>query len=112
MKRYSMKNLSLLGLVLMGASAVTAAILPKEKANAFRVSDGALANSIDGASNAQKTCIQQVGANECDFTANDQELSYSSASPALTSAAGLTTEAGVVNTGDFRAVANGPLITN
>ncbi|SDG48939.1 hypothetical protein [Chitinophaga filiformis] len=41
MKRVSVKNLSLLGLVLMAASAVTAAVMP-DKSNNKRVNNGTL----------------------------------------------------------------------
>jgi hypothetical protein len=65
MQKLSVRKLSLLGLVLMAASAVTAAILPKETPKTF---DGVLQGST-GAVN-QKTCVDVSGVKNCTFTAD------------------------------------------
>lgn len=69
MKKLSMRKLSLLGLVLMAASAVTAAIIPSK-------TEGKLVNGIvddsTGGGGQQLTCIPQSGGQAC--TATDEEF--------------------------------------
>jgi hypothetical protein len=98
MKKMSIKNLSLLGLVLMGASAVTAAILPKTstnvRASGVLVDDSTDIDGVDG----QLTCKQGV-ADNCDFTATGGNASFTTGGVG-TSADGATTHAGdYTNTG-------------
>lgn len=81
MSKLSMRKLSVLGLVLMGASAVTAAIIPnKVKSDSPRVNNGALINSTNP---SLKTCIAQDGANQC--TATAPALTATTVAPAVTS---------------------------
>ena len=84
MTKVSYRKLSVLGLVLMGASAVTAAILPKSNARLF--SAGHIEqNSLSGVSNIQLTCKDgyQVNVQHCDFTATggDSTTSVGAANP-------------------------------
>ncbi|MCF6402115.1 hypothetical protein L3C95_04470 [Chitinophaga filiformis] len=65
MKKVSVKNLSLLGLVLMAASAVTAAVVP-DKSNARRINNGSLRVASDTAAGADQdapaavSCVADV----------------------------------------------------
>lgn len=98
MKKVSMKKLSILGLVLMGASAVTAAILPG-KSSAFRAEgndNGTLKAVADGATTDadRLTCIAD---NTLNFSCNRSNLSgqtTNTSSPAGASSVrnGLTTQ--------------------
>jgi hypothetical protein len=84
MQKLSVRKLSLLGLVLMAASAVTAAILPKNEPKAFNgVQTASTALNLSG----QVTCVNIPGTKNCTFTANSG-----------TSAAGDTSSGGT-NTG-------------
>jgi hypothetical protein len=65
MQKLSVRKLSLLGLVLTAASAVTAAVLPKDDSLVF---NGVQQPSTGGAGN-QKTCVDQSGVKNCTFTA-------------------------------------------
>lgn len=69
MKKVSLRNLSLLGLVLMGASAVTAAILPK-KASSLAKTGRLVAGSISVGGTPQLTCDLAAINRDCDYTAN------------------------------------------
>ena len=64
--KLSMGKLSVLGLVLTAAAAVTAAFTPKEESKQF---NGIQAASTGGAGN-QITCINQSGTPNCTFTAD------------------------------------------
>jgi hypothetical protein len=68
MKNVSLRKLSLLGLVLMAASAVTAAILPKNEPK--KIGPGQLADSAAAGVSGQKTCVQNSDLNQCTFTAS------------------------------------------
>lgn len=79
MKKLSVQKLSLLGLVLMGASAVTAAILPSQnKSTAVYEHPGTLVESNNGAGQddalnpfthaTAKTCVTASGAANCNNT--------------------------------------------
>ncbi|AEV99037.1 hypothetical protein Niako_2698 [Niastella koreensis GR20-10] len=98
MQKGSIQKLSILGIVLMGASAVTAWVMPKEKP-AFKAS-GALQNSVGAGGVQQQTCKAGL-ANSCDFTATDNVNSFTSDAEngAVTSDAGATTVATPGNTG-------------
>jgi hypothetical protein len=71
MQKVSAKKLSVLGLVLMAASALTAAIVPNSSNKIL--SDGTLKDAVDPASNdggnVVNTCIPRSGANSCNVTA-------------------------------------------
>jgi hypothetical protein len=69
MKKVSIKNLSLLGLVLMGASALTAAILPKENAKKLYVEGDFLQVSASANNTPQFTCRTGNNLFNCDFSA-------------------------------------------
>lgn len=95
MKITSIRNLSLLSLLLMVASAVTAAISAKSKSKP---------NSLPGAFvivswyfGSQLTCIgKPIGAqSQCDYTATDWIQSYTSEGLAITSFDAFTTGHGV-----------------
>jgi len=96
----SAKNLSLLGLVLMGASAVTAAVLPKAHSN-VRAAGQLVGGStnVNGVAN-QVTCKQGV-ADNCDFTATGGNASFTTGGNTEGSSdAGATTHQGeFTNTG-------------
>ena len=97
MKKVSIKNLSLLGLVLLGASAVTAAIMPKEDSKKV-LANGQIALNSDGAGNERWTC-EAGGANpDCDYTATDDVSSNTSAGGNTSATVDITT--GTLNTGD------------
>jgi hypothetical protein len=100
MKKVSLRNLSLLGLVLMGASAVTAAILPKKSANVLKTGR-LVAGSISIGGTPQLTCDLAAQNRDCDYTATNGVGSTTSADGEQSSAdvAG-STGAGVThNTG-------------
>lgn len=65
MQKSSIRKFSLLGLVLVAASAVTAAILPKN--DSPRIFDGVQAASTGGDGN-QKSCINVAGTKDCSIT--------------------------------------------
>jgi len=65
MKNVSIKKLSLLGLVLTGASAITAAVLPK---NEPKKTTGTLVASVGAGGVQQLTCVAGTGA--CTLTAS------------------------------------------
>jgi hypothetical protein len=100
MTKLSFQKLSILGLVLMGASAVTAAILPKSNSNGKLFANGHLfANSTGGSGAALNTCkAAGTEAVNCDFTATAGVASYT------TDGSGTSTDAangstGALNTG-------------
>jgi len=58
MKNVSFKKISILGLVLMGASAVTAAMLPgKASVKVEDADDGTLTNNLQSTTNTNLTCV-------------------------------------------------------
>lgn len=59
MKKVSVKNLSLLGLVLMAASAVTAAVVP-DKSDSKRVNNGTLRNFSATDAGADRDAVQNI----------------------------------------------------
>lgn len=67
MKKLSLKRLSILGLVLMAASAVTAAILPSKDTSKVRDQRGNVGLSETGGANSH-TCIPATSGN-CNVTA-------------------------------------------
>ena len=105
MKGVSLRNLSLLGLVLMGASAVTAAIMPKNTAKAGKTGEIALI-SLDG--NGPRTCREIDQNGDCDLTITDNINSFSTQG-GVTSVDALTT--GATNTGTNPGV-NGTLVSS
>lgn len=98
MTKKSFQKMSILGLVLMGASAVTAAILPKADTRVF-ASGHLNANSTGGSGDALKTCkaVQAGEAVDCDFTATNNVNSFTTGGQG-TSADVLGTT-GALNTG-------------
>ncbi|QEH42205.1 hypothetical protein [Chitinophaga sp. XS-30] len=69
MKKQSFRKLSIIGLILMGASAVTAAFIPsKEQKEANTRSGGQLLPSTSGG--GVDTCTDVGGVVECNITAN------------------------------------------
>ncbi len=96
MKNLSVQKLSILGLVLMGASAVTAAVMPKAKQT---IPPGELKFISARAGVNQWTCKPVVSVFNCDYTATDGVKSFTSAAPATTSLNGPTTGVDGQNTG-------------
>ncbi len=82
MKKVSMRKLSLLGLILIGASAVTAAVLPKHETRQTGTG-GDLVLSDDGVT---LTCVQDNAPdNVCGYTATNGALSSTSSNGVGTS---------------------------
>lgn len=65
MNKLSVKRLSILGLVLMGASAVTAAILPSKSSDNADFGFGNLALTSDAAPGGQQSCYPAGTAGNC-----------------------------------------------
>jgi hypothetical protein len=75
MKKLSVQKLSLLGLVLMGASAVTAAVLPSNTKDASNlVVNGSLTNSDDNGINGSCVVTGNItnACNDTDSTGSDR----------------------------------------
>jgi hypothetical protein len=70
MEKLSARKVSLLGLVLLGASAVTAAVLPaKKNASKDRIANGKLqAISASAGLSVQDTCITAASQQNCNET--------------------------------------------
>lgn len=68
MQKSSIRKISILGLVLMGASAVTAAILPRN--DSPKIFDGVLQDSTSSGG-GQKSCVDIEGTDDCTLTASN-----------------------------------------
>lgn len=105
------KKLSLLSLVLMGASAVCAFIIPKANKKVF--ANGHLEWDSHNGNNFQLTCRTGLiaGATKCDYTQTNGVNSFTSVDGNVTSVAGLTSHnPGLSNTG-LKDDGNGTLVT-
>lgn len=90
MKLESMKKFSLLGLVLIAASAVTAAILPKsDTKQSFGAKDGRLQASTGGVS-----CKANLGGETCDASTNEANKTATSGEGQTDSENDLITDTG------------------
>lgn len=72
-----MRKYSILGLVLIGASAVTAAVLPKNEPR--KVDNGVLQDTNTPTVSGQQTCKPGEGAFNCTYTVTDGVLSTTTA---------------------------------
>ncbi len=97
------QKFSALGLVLMGASAVVAFALPNTNKKVF--ANGHLQlDSTTGAVDNQATCRTGVvvGLTKCDYTATDDNLSFTTGGPGTSADAATTgaTNTGLLNDGN------------
>lgn len=106
------QKFSALGLVLMGASAVCAFVMPRANNKVF--ANGHMEQiSSEGNVKGQFTCRTGlvVGATKCDYTQTDGVNSFTSVGGNVTSDAGLTShDPGLSNTG-LNDDGNGTLVT-
>lgn len=95
MKKLSVKKLSVLGLVLMAASAVTAAILPNNS-DATKFDDGSVDNGVArigsgaGSGAAVLSCVNFAATPDCHLTAVNITFTGVASSAALRHTAGNT----------------------
>jgi hypothetical protein len=92
MQKSSIKKLSILGLVLVAASAVTAAVLPKDNSKSDFANTDVLVQDSTSPANG-KTCVEGNGL-QCDATAASSTTDgagSSTSNTAVTAASGNTT---------------------
>jgi hypothetical protein len=84
MRNISLKEMSILGLVLVGASAIAATVMPtKDKSPVVRGDAGSLTNSVN---NGQTCTTRDIGEDQqCTNTQTAAGPSNTSVSPAITS---------------------------
>jgi hypothetical protein len=93
MKALSMRKYSILSLVLIGASAVTAAVLPKNEPR--KIGPGQLVASAGPHGTVQKTCKQASGVNQCTFTATGNVAGQGSRTTVAGGTSSITTAGGI-----------------